>query len=172
MTASASSEESPRWAWFAHHQITFVLAGIAVSATADLTGINGIAWVATGLLIAFLVGESAVTRHTGILCARCIDRVPTDASVQVVRRDWLLRIRHWVWAHSGRVGWAGLAVIVAASWFGHGHAIGYVVWPWLALEAYAQRFHNRVAPWCKYCRNDGWDPTFATTPDPSQVKIA
>lgn len=171
MTAAASSEESPQWAWFAHHQITFVLAALTAEIASDLTDLDALSWTATALLCAFVAGQFAVVRHTGILCRRCLDRIPTDASVQAERRDWLLRLRHWTWAHPIKIMLAVL-VLISIDIATRTDVSPYVVWPWFALEAWAQRFHNQVAPWCKYCRNDGWDPTVTPTPDPSRVKTA
>lgn len=154
MTA-ASSEESPRWAWFAHHQIQFVIGAIAVALLADLTDTDAISLLSSVLLVGFLIGQHAVRRHTGILCGRCLDNVPTDAAVQVKRRDWSLRLYHWELAHPLLVLVGVLAIIATDLVFGHGAISIYIVWPWFAVEAWSQRFHNRVAPWCPYCRGGG-----------------
>ena len=170
---STAQEPRSRWAFFAHHMLTFVVIGITLYAVADLTGLTAIGLTASLFLVAFMVGEYAATRHTGLLCPRCIDAIPADGQVQAERRDWALRLTHWTMAYPGRTVLAVVAVW-AADLATPGLAFsGYILWPWWGVQAWALQFHNRVIPWCPYCRDDDGGHEAATpTPDPAGAKTA
>lgn len=169
-----SSEENPRWAWFAHHQLALVIAAISIVIVGDLLGNPLINLSGSALMCAFLIGSVATTKHTGILCGRCIDKIPTDGAVLVKRRDWALRLRHQLVARP----WVPFAIIMALivvdMLLVEGAAVStYIIWPWFALDAWTVRFHGRVAPWCPYCRNDGWgDHAHSPDPQPTGTKAA
>lgn len=160
--STASAGESPRWAWFAHYQMQFVIGAIAVVVISDISKLldlaviaNALGWVATFCLLVFCVANSAVNVHLGMLCSRCLDAIPVDGAVQVKRRDWALRARHWMWAHPWRAGLTLIALLVLSffgpfAWIGH-----YVLWPFFAVDTWMTRFHRRVVPWCPYCRGGG-----------------
>lgn len=160
--STASASESPRWAWFAHHQMQFIIVAISVAVASDLIELLGfdiagrvLSVIGTACLIGFCVSLSAGRRHLGMLCARCLDSVPTDAAVQVRRRDWALRLRHWTWAHPWLTLTPILALFVVSLFVPTAWVAVYVLWPWFALDTWTQRFHNRVGPWCPYCRGGG-----------------
>lgn len=167
MNVSASGEESPFWAWLAHHQMPIIFGAIGLGTLGVVIDEPLSRAVAAGLMVMFMCSQSAVIRHTGILCGRCLERVPTNAAVLVKRRDWALRLYHW----QGRRALLILGLIIAAvvvDWFVAPSGISWLsftVWPWFALSAATIRFHNRVAPWCPHCK--GWDDgDHAHAPDP------
>jgi hypothetical protein len=171
VTASLSGEDSPRWAWFAHHQIALVVVAIVIGAGAAITG-NVIAeYVGSAFLLAFTVGTVATVRHTGIVCARCLDDLPTDAAVLVKRRDWVLRFHHWLMDHPvWTIGSLAAVIAVCHLLLPNGGNV-FIVWPLLGFQAWARRFHGRVAPWCPYCRgDDGGAPASTPRPVPTGTK--
>ena len=164
--SAISSEESPFWAFFAHHQMWFISGAIGIGTLGIVIDDKGTRALATGLLVLFIAGQLAVQNHTGILCSRCLERAPTNAAVLAKRRDWMLRLFHWEQAHPFKIMLALLVMVALDIWLlSPSSVMPFTVWPWFALSALALRFHNRVAPWCPYCKGGGGGHG-AHTPDP------
>lgn len=163
MTTASEPQEAASWqAWLVHHHFAFGVAAIAASTVGYITN----AWAIDGLgviaYLVFLTGLICSVRHTGLLCGYCLERIPTDAAVQAKRRDWALRMHHWVRAHNLAAVVAQLVVLVAAMVVRVALDMELfrlvtplVLWPCLVTGAWAMRFHDRVAPWCPYCRGGG-----------------
>lgn len=163
MTTASDPRDAGTWqAWLVHHHVAIGATSIAASIVSYITD----AWAIDGLgaigYLLFLIGVACTIRHTGLLCGHCLERIPTDAAVQAKRRDWALRMFHWVQVRYKAVVVALLAVLVAAmavrSVLDMEPArlvFPLVLWPAMVTEAWVLRFHDRVAPWCPYCRGGG-----------------
>lgn len=116
------------------------------------------------LMLGGLVGiVFAGMKHDRELCERCMARMPLDSDAAVRRNRPILKARHHSWWILGTV--IGLLVIQdlfpAHSWkSGAVATLGNVV---IALFFFVVDRHNRLQPWCPWCRGGGDDE--ALVPD-------
>jgi hypothetical protein len=120
--------------------------------------------------------------HRGMLCDLCAAATPLDGGVLAERRRWMLRLAHFPNAGTPTQAMFRLALFAMAA-----TAINLVTSVVLslppsvtdiiriatltapfALVMWASHRHNRLRPWCPYCRWDGGgDAEIAPAPDPS-----
>ena len=119
------------------------------------------------LMVLTMVLAVAIFSHNRKLCERCIRSVPLNASAVASRYGARFRVAHFF----ERKVFAGLylAAVAASSFFGF-HPAG--KYPWAAVQAslgylllvYAT--HQRLQPWCPFCKNGGEEQSTPTSPAP------
>lgn len=122
-------------------------------------------------LVACAIGAFLSKAHEeGALCEKC-GELPEDVESKARRRRPLLAWEHvtrGTWRRhqvNEAVCWALVIVsALAPSW---GPALATAAFAWIVVGLWATRVHNRLAPWCPWCRHGGGgDDEAAPTPDP------
>lgn len=168
MTVSASE---PRGSWLfplVHYGVPIlVAASLADVARMVLRETNApllvqLPFVILAPILAVLVLGNIVmvNHHNRSLCVWCAERFPLNANEQAKgRRRRALRLFHVMRGqfrvngreHPNLLPLIILFVQIDAIMF-NVHLITLVVWPYLALFYWAERWHRTLAPWCPYCR--------------------
>jgi len=121
--------------------------------------------------VAVFLGWSILV-HNRYLCERCIASLPLDASTVASRYAIRFRVAHlfesrlFALCYLGTLG--GSAVV-------YNHPVGR--YTWAAAEASLAYLlmvyvtHQRLQPWCPYCRNGGEEQTASTPPKPVSTRL-
>jgi hypothetical protein len=121
--------------------------------------------------LAFLLGVSILV-HNRRLCERCIAALPLDASSVAGRYAIRFRVAH---LFESRLFALGYLVVLAGSAFLAGDPLGR--YAWAAAEASLGYLllvyvtHQRLQPWCPYCKHGGEEQSTPTTPDPVSTQM-
>jgi hypothetical protein len=127
--------------------------------------------LAAVLVVAFFMGTS-IRSHNRRLCERCIASLPLDAPTVASRYARRFRVAHLF--ENKLFALCYLIVLVASSLL-YGNPIGRFGWAVAAaslvylLSVYVT--HQRLQPWCPYCRNGGEDQVSPSTPSPVSSQL-
>jgi hypothetical protein len=109
--------------------------------------------------------------HEKALCERC-GTLPEDPGKAARRRLALLAWEHLT--HGTRMRhaiteavWWWLFAAVALAPGGWSRPVITAAFAWALLGLWSVRAHNRLAPWCPWCRGDGGDDDTQSAPTPS-----
>ena len=144
---------------------------IVVTLTADRS--SSVPWpvVVVPLVVAGFLGLSLLA-HNRRLCERCITALPLDASKVADRYDRRFRAAHLFESKLFALGY--LAVVLGSSLM-YAHPVGRYAWAAVGaslmylLVVYVT--HQRLQPWCPYCRNGGDEQVTPTTPAPVSTHV-
>jgi hypothetical protein len=110
--------------------------------------------------------------HNRRLCERCIASMPLDASSVASRYSVRFRVAH---AFARKLfAFCYLAAVLGSS-FLYSHPVGR--YGWAVAEASLGYLvlvyvtHQRLQPWCPYCKNGGEERTVPTTPSPVFTRL-
>jgi high-affinity Fe2+/Pb2+ permease len=150
-----------------------VVVGVLIALTLAPALTIFIGWEVLILLLA-AVGFLAfsIFAHNRRLCERCIASMPLDASTVASRYAVRFRIAH---LFERRV-FAGcyLGAVVGSS-FLYDHPIGRYAWAAAQVSlVYLLRVyvtHQRLQPWCPYCKHGGEERTVPTHPAPVSTQL-
>ncbi len=121
--------------------------------------------------VAFLLGVSILV-HNRRLCERCIAALPLDASTVASRYRIRFRVAH---LFESRLFAVGYLTVLTGSALLAGDPVGRYVWA--AAEASLVYLllvyvtHQRLQPWCPYCKHGGEEQRAPTSPDPVSTRI-
>jgi hypothetical protein len=186
LTAAAS-----RLAMLAGHYYLQVNAAVMLfmGASISLVGLGVLPRAATvPLLLASYIpmvysGASAgYHQRNQLFCSRHLADTPDDPAAAVAAKDRQLRAFHWYMLNMRRCSvfvLAVLAVLLVAVYFGAPRGTGSVgclaLFSLLTVGSMISSTHNRLGPWCPYCRHRGGrgkDPQPIVPTDPrSEVKV-
>lgn len=131
--------------------------------------------------------------HFGSMCVRCIEKLPPDAAIRAQKwhplfafqhkldniPEFLMRVtrRNQVFAWFLLVATAfspillsmALSVVVPDVWRGPLISTGVAVFAIVAGLPF--RLHTAFAPWCEYCREDGWEDDGPEEPSPDMPPL-
>ncbi|OLB82309.1 MAG: hypothetical protein AUI14_00810 [Actinobacteria bacterium 13_2_20CM_2_71_6] len=119
------------------------------------------------LLAAAIFLGLSVLAHNRHLCERCIASLPLDASSVAGRYAVRFRVAHLF--ESKLFALCYLVVLMGSS-FLYSHPVGR--YGWAVAEASLVYLllvyvtHQRLQPWCPYCKNGGEEQAAPTTPSP------
>jgi hypothetical protein len=144
------------------------LVGVLIVFTVVPAASSFVAWQILLVLFAAVVFLAfAIFAHSRRLCAQCIESMPLDPSEAAVRYGLRFLVAHQFERRSFALGY--LAVVVGSS-FLYRHPVGR--YGWAAVEAslvyllFVYVTHQRLQPWCPFCRNGGEELTTPVTPTP------
>ncbi len=181
------SYSKPRWLWLSlghysnHLTAAASLTGAAAVLIFTATGVGVVSHLLLGLVVAvyavWAVSATAERTHHRSLCPRELDEAPVlDPQPAVDRKRRELR----VW-HSRRrrrfvplvVGMLFFALYVLVptgkTWI---FAVGFVCSALIsAYLVYVDITHQRLHPWCPYCRHGGRGPRGFRIPDPTDPSV-
>jgi hypothetical protein len=132
-----------------------------------------VAWQAPLVLLASAIFLSLSTfAHNRHLCERCIASVPLDASKVAGGYSVRFRVAHLFERKVFALSY--LAAVVGSS-FLSAHPVGRYAWAAaeasLAYLLLVSVTHQRLQPWCPYCRNGGDGRTAPTAPSPVSTQL-
>jgi MFS family permease len=117
-----------------------------------------------GAVVLLALSMFAHNRH---LCERCIASVPLDASGAAARYAIRFRVAHLFERRRYAVGY--LTIVVGSSLLDV-HPVGRYGWAVVQMSLIyllvVYVTHQRLQPWCPYCRNGGEELATPTTPTP------
>ena len=123
------------------------------------------------LPVAVYLGVS-ILAHNRHLCEPCIRSVPLDASTVASRNRLRFTVAHLFERKAYAFGYLGLVV---GSSFLYAHPVGR--YAWAAVQASLVYLllvyvtHQRLRPWCPYCRTGGQEITAPTGPLPVSTGV-
>jgi hypothetical protein len=126
----------------------------------------------TVMLAAVVFLAFSMFAHNRRLCERCIAALPLDASTVAGRYAVRFRIAHFFERKLFAVCY--LAAVVGSS-FLYSHPVGRYGWAVAQaslvylLQVYVT--HQRLQPWCPYCKNGGSERTVPTAPTPVSTQL-
>ncbi len=119
------------------------------------------------VLASAVVVAGALVRHNRGLCDRCIASVPLDASATASRYGTRFRVAHMFENKAFAISYLAIVVSTSLLYF---HPVGKYVWAsaqaTLGYLLVVYVTHQRLAPWCPYCRNGGEEQSSPTAPQP------
>jgi hypothetical protein len=124
-------------------------------------------YVLAAMLVVALVLGISILAHNRRLCERCIASMPLDASTVAVRFALRFRVAHLFESKLIALGY--LAVVAGSSFF-YTHPVGR--YGWAVVEAsliyllFVYVTHQRLQPWCPYCKTGGEEVVTPTRPSP------
>jgi hypothetical protein len=124
-------------------------------------------YVLAAMLVVALVLGISLFAHNRKLCERCIASMPLDAATVAVRYAMRFRVAH---LFENKLLALGYLVLVAGSSLFYTHPVG--KYGWAAVEAsliyllFVYITHQRLQPWCPYCKGGGEELTAPTAPTP------
>jgi hypothetical protein len=134
------------------------------------------AFVGWGILVVLLATVAflafSIFAHNRRLCERCISSLPLDASTVASRYAVRFRIAHLFERRLFAVCYLGAVV---GSSFLYAHPVGRYAWAVTQaslvylLQVYVT--HQRLQPWCPYCKQGGDERTVPNTPTPISTKM-
>jgi hypothetical protein len=177
-TAGGDSAPRQTWVqWLAHHVVAITLL-YAASVPVTWMRLPLVLSIAGALPLALWMVTLAWATpvHGRSLCERCASEAPLNPGMEAERCDRRLRQMHWIGDMPPFVVLtAGFLVIVAVNVAGAVLRLGApTTLALIGIGLYVNvitRTHNRLQPWCPYCRRgrgDG-DPAVTPTPDPAGV---
>ena len=129
---------------------------------------SSVAWqLLTMVQVAVIVLALSMFAHNRHLCARCLASVPLDAASASARYAVRFRVAH---LFERKLYALAYLTLVFGSSLLYGHPVGRYGWATVQaslvylLLVYVT--HQRLQPWCPYCRNGGDERTVPTTPTP------
>lgn len=146
-----------------------VLVWLGASTAVDATGIRA----ASAVFVAAATGYLLLAiRQRRRLCLGCAAAVPLDPGGEAARRLRWLRLAHWQTASS----WLPIAVLavpvlalaavaLTVDLPAFGLAVAAAVMP-AAVGIHAMALHERLRPWCPWCRGGGGGEPDDPEPDP------
>jgi hypothetical protein len=145
-----------------------ILVGALIVLTLVPADSSFVPWQAmAGLLaLAVFLGISILV-HNRRLCERCIAALPLDASMVAGRYGIRFRVAH---LFESKLFAIGYLAAVAGSAFLYSDPVGR--YGWAAVEAslvyllFVYVTHQRLQPWCPYCKNGGEELSTPTSPSP------
>lgn len=182
MTAAAAGGRSRihdrLMAWGAHHDLRLLGVMWVAFIISYLTPATWLAlammYLGLGAQLLATVGVINHARHG--MCERCIAEWPLNASEIAERRAWVFGLTHRpryalgvFFAGYGLM--VGLPFLLGKPW---GSILGWTVWTLsLLTSSYARRWHERLMPWCPYCRRRGWGrgDRVEAPPPPPKAKV-
>ena len=110
---------------------------------------------------------ASIFAHNRRLCERCIAAMPLDAGAVAGRYAVRFRVAHLFERRLFALCYlAALVCAAAVGW----HPVGRYGWAAAQLSLIYLLLvyvtHQRLQPWCPYCRNGGQEHTVPTTPTP------
>jgi len=144
------------------------LVGLLVVLTLVPALFVSVPWQVPVLLMAVAIGlGSAVIAHNRHLCERCIAVLPLDAAATAARYGVRFRVAHLferrVFALCYLCAIAGCAFLYSHPVGRYGFAVAQASLAYLLLVYVT---HQRLQPWCPYCRNGGTELATPTSPEP------
>jgi hypothetical protein len=143
----------------------YLIGSVAVDIAAPrLAGSTALSTATSLALLASVMCNFAY--HERQLCERCMAAMPLDGPERADRYDRTLRTVHKVWSHTKRtllimLGMALLTFfggrLLDMSQYERTVAFGLLVCVPIALFLLAVDRHDKLRPWCPYCRW-GWKP--------------
>jgi hypothetical protein len=154
-------------------RVLAVLVGVLVGLTLVPAAAAAVAWYALLALlgVALLLGLAMLVHNRG-LCEHCIASLPLDAAGTAQRQALRFRVAHLFESRLFALGY--LAALVTCGfvstnpvgrygWAAAEGSLGYLVLVYLT--------HQRLQPWCPYCRNGGEEHLVPTTPEPVPTHV-
>ena len=149
------------------------LVGGLIAGTLVPDAVPDVAWpAAVGLLAVALFLGLSILAHNRQLCERCIAALPLDASTVAARYAIRFRVAHLF--ESKLFALCYLAALVGSSLLS-AHPVGR--YGWAVAEASLVYLlvvyvtHQRLQPWCPYCRGGGEEQAAPTTPTPVSTHV-
>lgn len=119
---------------------------------------------------ALYVGVSIIV-HNRQLCERCVAALPLDASAAAGRYGRRFRVAH---LFEGKLFALCYLAVVAGSFIVYSDPVGRfataLVESSLVYLLFVYVTHQRLQPWCPYCRHGGGERTVPSAPDPVSVQ--
>jgi hypothetical protein len=152
-----------RWRHRAHAALPFLYPVLALLVWARPGTVFNI--LATAGFLAVLAAD---LWHQRELCERCIAAVPLDAAATAGRRRHLLRLIHHPRPYAGAYAALLLLRLALPGGSAAAHAVSSTAYAAVAYLAVAQIQHNRLQPWCPWCRRgNGGDDDPEPDPGPT-----
>jgi hypothetical protein len=150
---------------------TLVAALIALTLVPAVSSV--VPWpVGVGLLAAAVYLGLCVLAHNRRLCERCIASLPLDAAEVASRYAVRFRVAHLFESRLFAIGYlvtlVGSALLYADPVGRYGFAVAEASLVYLLLVYVT---HQRLQPWCPYCRNGGEEQSTPTTPRPVSTQL-
>jgi MFS family permease len=157
---------------YAHWYLAALVCGLMVLTVAPAAGAF-VPWPAMVLLIAVavLLGLSMLA-HNRRLCERCMAALPLDASAVAARYRLRFRVAHLFERRLFALGY--LTTLLGSSLMA-ADPVGRYLWALaeasLVYLLLVYVTHQRLQPWCPYCRHGGEEQTTPTTPSPVSTEV-
>jgi hypothetical protein len=124
-------------------------------------------WVLLALIPLAIVAGGYILDHNRRLCERCITAMPLDPSTAAARYGLRFRVAHLFERKVFAIGY--LATVLVAMLV-YDHPVGRygcaVVQASLVYLMLVYITHQRLQPWCPYCRGGGEEQSAPTAPTP------
>lgn len=164
-----------RWSRAVGHYAPWILAGVVGALV--VTTVLPAAWamlpwpVPLALIpLALYVGISIIV-HNRQLCERCVAALPLDASATAGRYGRRFRVAH---LFQDRLFAVCYLLVVAASFVLYADPVGRyataLVESSLVYLLFVYVTHQRLQPWCPYCRQGGDERDAPIVPDPVSIR--
>lgn len=126
-------------------------------------------WV-TAIITVVAVGcVWIVIQHSRELCDKCLGEMPLDPDKAVKRNMRPLWLIHHMKKPAIAMGVVFLASIALPKHWWETHVIADLLFAAVCYWMFAAMRHQRLQPWCPWCRDDG-DDFFEEVPDPTDDK--
>jgi len=155
----------------AGHYAPWLLGALVAGLTALTLVPDALAVVPWPVLAALLVGALylglSILAHNRGLCERCIASLPLDAARVADRYALRFRVAHLFDRRAFAVCYLGALLVSSLL---SGHPLGRYGWAVaessLVYLLMVYVTHQRLQPWCPYCRGGGEEQVTPTTPTP------
>lgn len=194
MTSAAAAGREPnrvvKWlAWLSHYDLHAIVGVIPIALIALVLPVNSSvqAWIVALPVLVMMFAISGRGFHEMIWpCDHCSARFPLNAPEQAQRRQATLRRYHKVRQTLIILGIAlavaigGPRLLVSAVFNGDKAAtdpwtilLPLSVYPVLAYYAWERHVHDRLQPWCPWCRrrDEDDDPIVVPEPTPPSARV-
>lgn len=164
MTKTAKREERGRHARHIGMFLPYLMQVIYGVTTwfPDLPG-----WITALVVLAAGGSIWVVIQHTRELCDKCLGDMPLDPDKAVKRNMRLLRLIHHMKKPAIVLGVIFIVSIALPKHWWEAHVLSDLLFVAITYWLFAVMRHNRLEPWCPWCRDDGDGDTFEEVPDPT-----
>jgi hypothetical protein len=144
------------------------LLAVLIALTLVPAAMADVPWPVLALvLVATVLLAASILAHNRRLCERCIASLPLDASNVASRYAVRFRVAHLFEHKLFALGYLATLIGSAAR---YAHPEGRYAWALaqasLGYLVFVYVTHQRLQPWCPYCRNGGEELTAPTAPTP------
>jgi hypothetical protein len=144
------------------------LVGAFIGLTLAPDAFSFLSWQVLIVLLAFaLFSGVSILLHNRQLCERCIAALPLDAATVADRYSLRFRTAHLFERKLIAIGY--LATVLASSFLST-HPVGRYAWALAQVSliylVLVYVTHQRLQPWCPYCKNGGEEQNAPTPPRP------